>query len=239
MSRSCLYVPGDAPDELAGALAHGADALIVDLADSVAPESKEEARGLVAAWLRTLPRDLDVWVRINPGPLGHDDVRQILAPALRGVCVAKTDSTTQIDALDAVLSNVEKDAGLPPRAVAVVALLESAAAILAAPAIARAPRVVRLHIGEAGLQAELGIEPSEDERELLLARSQLVLASAAAGLAAPVAAASADFHDLPRLRSTTIALKRLGFRGRACVHPAQIPVINDVFTADAAQAPAR
>jgi citrate lyase subunit beta/citryl-CoA lyase len=229
VSRSHLFVPGNAPGELAQALGHGADVLIVDLADAVPEQTKESTRGAVAEWLRGLPWDLDVWVRINPGPLGHDDVRQVLGPWLRGVCLAKTESTIQLDALDAVLSTVETEVGLPARTVAVMPVLESASAILAAPAIARAPRVVRLQTAEADLRLELGLELSEDERELLWVRSQVVLASAAAGLAAPVAAVSTEVRDLDQLRHTTTALKQLGFRGRACLDPVQVPVVNEVF----------
>lgn len=229
MTRSYLYVPGDAPDKLAKALDRGADALVVDLEYTVRPDDKPAARTAVAAWLRTVPATAEVWVRINPGPLGHDDARELVGSGLRGVCVAKAESTTQLDALDAVLSTVEAEAGLPGRSIAVVPLLESAVAILTAAAIARAPRVVRLQTGEEDLRAELGIDASDDERELLWARSQVVLASAAAGLAAPVAAVSQDFHDLNRLRTSTIALRRLGFRGRACLHPAQLPIVNEVF----------
>jgi citrate lyase subunit beta/citryl-CoA lyase len=232
MSRSHLYVPGNSPEKLAKAPSLGADALMVDLVGTGPDglgEDQAGARDCVARWLQTVPADLDVWVRINPGPVGHDDLREVVSPALRGLCLAKTESTTQLDALDAVLSTVETEAGLPARAVSVVPMLESAVAILAAPAIARAPRVVRLHIGEVHLRAELGLEPSEDEHELLGLRSQVVLASAAAGLAPPVAAGSADYRDLDRLRATTVAMRRMGFRGRACIHPAQVPVVNDVF----------
>jgi citrate lyase subunit beta/citryl-CoA lyase len=229
MSRSHLYVPGNSPEKLAKAPYVGADALMVDLADAVAPDDKESVRSQVAEWLRTVPDGLEVWVRINPGPVGHDDLREVVGPGLRGLCLAKTESTTQLDALDAVLSTVEIEAGLPTRAMGVVPMLESAVAILAAAAIARAPRVERLHIGEVDLRAELGLEPSEDEHELLGLRSQVVLASAAAGLHPPVGAGSADYRDLDRLRATTIAMRRLGFRGRACIHPAQVPVVNEVF----------
>jgi citrate lyase subunit beta/citryl-CoA lyase len=124
---------------------------------------------------------------------------------------------------------VETEVGLPARTVAVMPVLESASAILAAPAIARAPRVVRLQAAEADLRLELGLQLSEDERELLWVRSQVVLASAAAGLAAPVAAVSTEVRDLDQLRHTTTALKQLGFRGRACLDPVQVPVVNEVF----------
>nr|WP_307798288.1 aldolase/citrate lyase family protein [Actinoplanes flavus] len=118
----------------------------------------------------------------------------------------------------------------PAGVVGLVPLLETPQAILAAAAIASAPRVTRLQIGEADLSAELGITPGDQDQELLFVRSSVVLASAAAGIEPPAAAVTTDFRDLEALRRSTQALKRLGFRGRACIHPAQIPVVHDAFT---------
>ena len=235
VARSYLYVPGDAPEELATALTRGADAVVVDLEDAVPADGKETARKTVAAWLRTVPAGAQVWVRINPGPLGHDDAREVAGAGLRGLCVARTESSVQLDALDAVLSTVEADGGLAPRAIAVTPMLETAGAILSAPAIARAPRVARLQLDEADLQADLGVSLADDERELLWARSQVVVASAAAGLDAPVGAVPTGTVGIDRLRNSTHALKRLGFRGRACVTSDQLLVANEVFTPPAAE----
>ncbi|MFF5207358.1 HpcH/HpaI aldolase/citrate lyase family protein [Streptosporangium sp. NPDC000396] len=231
MIRSALYVPGDQPGKLAKALDRGADALIVDLEDAVLPAHKDAARTAVAEWLRGVePGGPEIYVRVNPGEPGHEDLRAVAVPGVRGVCVAKTESAAELEAVDGVLAEAEAAEGLPAGAIAVCPLLESAGAVLAAPEIARAPRVLRLQIGEADLRAELGVEPGPDERELLWARSQVVLASAAARLAPPLAPISTDFRDLDALRASTVALKRLGFRGRTCVHPAQVPVVNEVFT---------
>jgi citrate lyase subunit beta/citryl-CoA lyase len=220
--RSFLYVPGNRPRMLAAALRRGADALIVDLEDAVPPAEKEPARHMVAEWLRWIPADAPVWVRVNAGEAGLDDARTVLAPALRGLVVAKA-SPEQLTALAALLD--EHD---PRATVGLVPLLETPRAVLAAPAIAAAPRVTRLQIGEADLSAELGIDPGD--QELLLVRSAVVLASAAAGIEPPAAAVTTDFRDLDELRRSTLALKRLGFHGRACIHPAQIPVVHEVFT---------
>ncbi|GIE34291.1 CoA ester lyase [Actinoplanes italicus] len=220
--RSFLYVPGNQPKMLASALRRGADALIVDLEDAVPPAEKESARYTVAEWLRWLPADAPVWVRVNAGEAGLADARTVLAPALRGLVVAKA-SLEQITALAALLDEHDPQAG-----VGLVPLLETPQAILAAPAVAAAPRVTRLQIGEADLSAELGIDPGD--QELLLVRSSVVLASAAAGIEPPAAAVTTDFRDLDELRRSTLALKRLGFHGRACIHPAQIPVVHEVFT---------
>jgi citrate lyase subunit beta/citryl-CoA lyase len=225
--RSFLYVPGNQPKMLASALRRGADALIVDLEDAVPPAEKETARYTVAEWLRWLPADAPVWVRVNAGPMGADDARTVIAPALRGLVVAKA-SAGQVTALAELLDDHD-----PAGAVGLVPLLETPRAILDAAAIAAAPRVTRLQIGEADLAAELGVTPGD--QELLLVRSTVVLASAAAGLAPPAAAVTTDFRDLDALRRSTLALKRLGFRGRACIHPAQIPVVHEVFTPSPAE----
>ncbi|GAA1624879.1 HpcH/HpaI aldolase/citrate lyase family protein [Catellatospora bangladeshensis] len=228
--RSYLYVPGDAPAKLAKALTVGADALIVDLEDAVPPAAKDTARETVAAFLGQATSSPRIWVRINPGELGHLDAEAVVRPGLTGLCVAKTESPAQLTALDTLLNRLEQQAGLTPGSVRVAPLLESAAAVLAAPAIARAPRVARLQLGEADLAADLGVTLGPDERELLWARSQVVLACAAAGIPPPVAPVSVNFRDPGALRESTLALKRLGFRGRACIHPAQLPVVHEVFT---------
>ncbi|TMQ94803.1 CoA ester lyase [Actinomadura soli] len=222
--RSALYVPGDRPEKLAGALTRGADALIADLEDAVAPGAKPTARRTVAAWLTTLPQDApEIWIRINPGEAGHEDLRALepVLPTVAGICVAKTETPADLATIDKLLG---------PAKAALCPVLESAAAVLGAQEIARAPRVVRLQLGEADLCADIGVDPGADERELLWPRSQIVLASAAAGIDPPLGPVSTDFRDLDRLAESTHALRRLGFQGRACIHPAQLPVVNEVFT---------
>ena len=226
--RSALYVPGDRPEKLAGALGRGADALIVDLEDAVAPDAKDLARRTVSGWLagqpEPVPAEPEIWVRINPGEAGHRDLLA-LEPGLRavaGVCVAKTETPDDLAAVADLLAAAPW--------VALCPVLESAAAVFAARELARAPRVVRMQLGEADLCADIGVDPGPDERELLWPRSQLVLASAAAGIDPPLGPVGVDFRDLDRLAETTRALRRLGYQGRACIHPAQIPVVNAVFT---------
>jgi citrate lyase subunit beta / citryl-CoA lyase len=232
MPRSYLYVPGDQPRMLARALDRGADAVIVDLEDAVAAAAKTAARAAVAEWLRSVAghRGVEIWVRINQGVTGHDDAAAVVGSELTGVVAAKTQSATELVALDEILRRAEAVAGLPSGEMAVVPLLESAAAILHASAIGCAPRVRRLHIGEADLRADLGLPDGDGDPELLYVRSQVVLVSAACGLAPPVAPVSTDFRDPERLRASTRELARLGFVGRACIHPAQVEVVNDVFT---------
>ncbi len=234
VARSHLYVPGDKPEVLAKALGRGADALIVDLEDAVAPASKDAARTVVAQWLSGLPVAADnpvqVWIRINSGDMGHTDVRAVLSPAVTGVVAAKTESAEELVALHAVLTAMEDKLELPAGSIGVVPLLESANAVLNALSIAKAPRVQRLQVGEADLRADIGVELGADGRELLYVRSQVVLISAAAGIDPPVGPVDTNFRDTEALAESTRAVKRMGYVGRACIHPAQAAIVNEVFT---------
>jgi citrate lyase subunit beta / citryl-CoA lyase len=231
-ARSYLYVPGDQARKLQHALASGADAIIADLEDAVAPSAKADARRTVADWLATqLDSDHpELWVRVNASArLLADDVHAVVGPAVTGICLPKTHTPEQLRSLDELLAAAEPRAGVAEGSIKVVPLLESAAGILSARAIAEQPRVWQLGLGELDLCAEVGIEPSADERELLPVRVQVVLASAAAGLAPPIGPVSSDFRDLAALRRTTEALRRVGFGSRWAIHPAQVPVINQTF----------
>lgn len=229
--RSYLHVPGGPPERLDDALDHGADALVVDLTQAGTGDERARARAGTAQWLAAAPPG-PVWVRINAGEEGVLDARAVVAPALAGVCVPGPESATELAALAVVLAEAEEKLDLPIGTIRMAPVLASAAAVFAAPHLARAPRVHRLQLAEAELSADLGIDPGPDGTELLWARSQVVAASAAAGIAPPVGALSPEVDDLAALRTSTLALRRLGFRGRACVHPAQLPVVHEVFSPD-------
>jgi citrate lyase subunit beta / citryl-CoA lyase len=232
-ARSYLYVPGDQARKLQHALGSGADAIVADLEDAVAPSAKANARRTVADWLATqLAGDHpELWVRVNASPrLLANDVQAVVGPAVTGICLPKTHTPEQVRSLGELLGVVERRAGLAEGSMKVVPLLESAAGLLSARAIAMESRVWQLGLGELDLCAEIGIERSPDERELLPIRIQIVLASAAAGLAPPVGPVSTDFRDPEALRRSTEGLRRVGFGSRWAIHPAQVPVINSTFT---------
>jgi citrate lyase subunit beta / citryl-CoA lyase len=224
-ARSYLYVPGDRPAMLAEALGQGADALIADLGHAVPSSGKDAARSWVAAWLAAVqPGEVEIWVRVRAGAQGEADVRAVAGErALTGLVVAGPGSLAELSELDGLLSRIGSDARVMP-------LLQSAAAVCAALAIAGMPRVARMQLDEADLLVDTGIDPGPDEQELLVARSQVVLASAAAGIEPPVASVCADHGDLEVFERSTRAMARLGHLGRACVHPAQVRVANEVFT---------
>ncbi|HEY1617065.1 MAG TPA: CoA ester lyase [Streptosporangiaceae bacterium] len=233
-ARSYLYVPGDRADRLAKAASRGADALIVDLEDSVARAAKDQARRTTREWLaRQRPGGpAQLWLRINPD-LADADIGAVSA-AVTGVVVPKAEPGL-LAVIDGLLAGREQALGLDPGLLAVQPLIETAAGLLEVAAVAGAPRVARLGIGEADLAAELGLRPGPAREELAPIRLQVVIASAARGIAAPVGPTATDFRDLGALRTTSEALLRLGFRARTAIHPAQLPVINEVFTPSAAE----
>ncbi|OLF14105.1 CoA ester lyase [Actinophytocola xinjiangensis] len=215
--RSYLYVPGDQPDKLAGAGRRGADALIVDLEDSVAPGRRPAARSTVAEHLTGAV----AWVRINADTAAEDLAAIAGRPGLAGVVVPKAEPELLAE-VDALLSG---HPDLP-----VLALLETARALRRLDEVAGAPRVVRLGIGEADLAGELNLRPGPDREELWPIRSAVVVASAAAGLLPPVGPVDTSVRDLSALRRTTELLLRQGFRARTAISPTQLATINEVFT---------
>ncbi|MGN6242465.1 MAG: HpcH/HpaI aldolase/citrate lyase family protein [Motilibacteraceae bacterium] len=230
LPRSYLYVPGDRPDRLAGAAGRGADALIADLEDAVAEPAKDAARGAVARWLREPERvgGPACWVRINAESVDAD-LAAVVCRALDGVVVPKAE-VDLLELVDAEITRREQENGIDPGTVGVLPLVETAQGLLDVTRLTRAPRVRRLGIGEADLVAELGLMPDRDRHELAPLRLQVVVASAAARIAAPVAPTSTDFRDLEHFAATSRSLQALGFRGRTAIHPAQVAVINEVFS---------
>jgi citrate lyase subunit beta/citryl-CoA lyase len=241
-ARSYLYVPGDAGERLSRAHTRGADAVIADLEDGVAAGRKPEARRQVAQWLAAAsagasptvtelpPAGPERWVRLNAGDDAIDDLEAVFGPALSGVVLPKISTETEVEHLAAALGRLEQAHRWTSPPVRIMALIESATGLLSAPSIARAPRVYCLQLGELDLAADLGLEPSADESELLAARAAIVTASAAAGSAPPIGAVNPRVDDLAAFESSTVRLRRLGFVGRAAIHPRQIPVIHAIFT---------
>lgn len=220
-----LYVPGDVPQRFGKALRSGTDAVVLDLEDAVVPAQKDEARAAVAEWVAGCdPDGVEIWVRVNPGELQDSDIRAVAGPNLTGIWLPKVESARELDAADRILTECGADNAR------LSALIETATGLLAAPGIARSPRLRFLQIGEVDLAADLGIDVDDSAEQLLFARSRVVTASAAAGIEPPVAAVSVNFTDLPAFEADTRRLRRLGFTGRACIHPKQLEPVRAVFT---------
>lgn len=212
-----LYVPGDRPDRFDKAVATGADLVILDLEDAVAPSAKASARTSVAAWLSSARVDCVVQVRVNEGDA--DDLA-----ALRGltgfeVRLPKVESPAQVDRVVKALPGV-----------AVTALFESAFGVEHAATVAAHPAVTRVGLGESDLASELG---TRSDAVLDHARIRLLYAARSAGLPAPMLSAYPAIRDLAGLRADTERGRALGWVGRVAIHPSQLPVIAEVFAPSA------
>jgi citrate lyase subunit beta / citryl-CoA lyase len=224
--RSYLYVPGNAGDKLAKASGRGADALMLDLEDAVPLAEKQAARDQAVEFVGgAQPGGIELWVRVNPGDLGHDDIRALAGlPALSGLALAKADSAAVVAEAAGLLDSLGDDRLM------LMPMVESAAALLDVNGIGRAPRVRQIQIGEVDLASELGLAPADDEVELVAIRTSVVVASGAAGIDPPVGPVSRITRDPAALEASTRRLARLGFVGRMCIHVAQIEVVHAVFT---------
>lgn len=232
-ARSHLYVPANDLERLTKALGRGADALIVDLEDGVSPTDKDLARQNLKSFLADLNSAVEIWVRVNPekGAL-ESDLDAAVHANCRGVVLAKATTLAEIENLDRLITALETSRGIT-KSLEVSALIESAAGVFNAQAIATGPRVTRLQLGEADLRADLGTSGLAGETTTQFARNMAVYASAAAGINPPVAAVSTNFKDLDVYRKSSQDFKEWGYFGRACIHPAQIEIANEVFTPNA------
>ncbi len=224
-----LYAPADRPERFEKALDAGADAVIVDLEDAVAPSRKAPARASLTefaeAWASRGAAAPAVQVRVNArGARTHDEDVAAVAdlPAAFGIRLPKTQSADDVAAVRAAAPGRE-----------IHALLESALAIERAFEIAQAG-VASVAVGEADLRAEIGVPAGrEGEPGLAWSRARVVNAVAAAGLPLPLMAVWADVADLEGLEASCRVGRALGYAGRTAIHPRQIEVIRRVFTPDA------
>lgn len=215
-----LYVPGDRPERFAKAAASGADAMVLDLEDAVPVAAKDSARRAVAGWLDSGARpSLPVWVRVNPGAELAADVTAAVRGGAAGIWLPKCDDAGELHRLDRLLTDLEQRFGRARTPVS--PLIETGTGLWNVRALAGAPRVEFLQLGEVDLAADLGITRTTGD-ELLWARSRVVAASAAAGLRSPLAAASPIIDDDAAFAQETRRLVELGFHGRACIHPRQL-----------------
>lgn len=233
--RSYLFAPGNSERLLGKVMDAGADAVVLDLEDAVPASEKARARQLVRAAVeeRAGSASPAVFVRINAvdTPEWRVDLDAVICSALAGIRLPKVESAEQARAADAEIARLERERGLAAGGLELACTIETARGVLHAPAIAAAcPRLRNLCFGAADFTHDVGAEPGKDEAETLFARSQLVVASRAAGIDPPVAAAYIDLPDVEGLRRSSEAARRLGFFGRTCLHPRQIAVVHAAFT---------
>lgn len=214
--RSYLFVPADRPERFEKAHGSGADAVIVDLEDALAPAAKTAARDRLAA---SLDAGRPIVLRINgrDTPWFDDDARVALHPGVGAVLCPKAGSADDIAALRSLCGDKP-----------VLALIETARGMADARRIAAAHGVARLMFGSIDFQLDLDIE--DDDEALRSFRAMLVLASRVAGLPAPVDGVTPAIDDARQVGADARRARALGFGGKLCIHPAQVAVVNAAFS---------
>jgi citrate lyase subunit beta/citryl-CoA lyase len=237
--RSWLFVPGDSDSKLAKAPDLGADVLISDLEDAVAPQAKIYARQTAASWLEERAGSAQRWVRINglDTPMWRDDLAAVMPAAPTGVMLPKAAGPDQVRTLAAELYELEGHHGIPSGSTRILPLVsETPAAALGIPDYAReqVPRLAGLTWGAEDLAAAIGASRKRDAEgrwtdAFRLVRSMVLLAAHARGLPA-IDTLHADFRDLAGLERVAGESRADGFAGMLAIHPAQVEVINRAFT---------
>ncbi|MEN8223292.1 MAG: aldolase/citrate lyase family protein [Acidobacteriota bacterium] len=228
--RSRLYLPGDQPKLFINAGVHGPDGIILDLEDSVAPDSKDSARLIVRNALRAVDFfKSERMVRINQLPLGLKDLEEIVPEKVDLILLPKIESADQIksvrDKINSIREseNIERDIFLMP-------IIESALGILNAFEIASSDKdIVAIAIGLEDYTADIGTKRTDEGRESFFARSMIVNAAKAAGIQA-IDTVYSDVSNSEGLMESVKEAKSLGFNGKGCIHPRQIRIVHDGFS---------
>jgi citrate lyase subunit beta/citryl-CoA lyase len=231
--RSMLFTPGDRLDMVEKAARSGTDAVIVDLEDAVSLDKKAEAREKLA----DLPdSSVPYFVRTN-GPETDqfwDDVLAAGNALVAGLVIPKAESAATISQVDGALTVLEKANGREPGSIDIVPLIESAIGVRFTYEMAAASDRVQCVMfggGEQGdLVADLGVEWTPEGTGLMHARSQVLLSARAAGVPYPMEAVYMDFRNDQGMRLESEIARTLGYVGKVAIHPAQVPIINEVFT---------
>jgi citrate lyase subunit beta/citryl-CoA lyase len=240
-ARSWLFAPGDSERKLAKVVGCGADVVIIDLEDAVAPDGKVRARGMARGWLETQPdaAPFQRWVRINAldTPLWQQDCAAVLPGRPAGLMVPKAAGPEQLALLSEELETLEERYGIEPgttRLLPLVSETPAAALGIASYAAAPLPRLVGLTWGAEDLSAALGATRKRDAAgawtdAFRLIRAQVLLTARARGVLA-VDTLHADFRDLAGLERIAADSNADGFAGMLAIHPDQVPVINAAFS---------
>lgn len=235
--RSLLYVPTNVEKFVDKAHTRGADAIQLDLEDSVPPSEKEAARKLVRqAAARVRRAGADVVVRINrPLALAVRDIEHSVGKDVDALAITKVDGPSHLRLLDELVSECEEKAGLRVGLTKFIAMIETPASFFDMPAIANASaRVVAMNIGGEDFALECGMEPSDDA--LLMPKQQMIIAARAAGVM-PLGyiGTVADFSDWDKFRAMVRRSRQFGFDCASCIHPGQVPIVNECYSPSAAE----
>ena len=235
--RSMLFVPVTVERFVARAHQRGADAIILDLEDSIPPDQKERARGMVAdAAPRVGSGGADVVVRVNrPWRLLVRDLEAVIGPGIAGLMLPKIEDASHLRLIAETVGEIEAERGMAAGHTRLIAMLETPGSIFRAEEIAAAdPRLAAITVGSEDLALSIGMLPEAEA--LLFPKQQAIFAARAAGiLPLGFLGTVADFADLDAFRAVIERSRKLGFAGASVIHPAQVPILNEAFSPDPAE----
>jgi citrate lyase subunit beta/citryl-CoA lyase len=233
--RSMLFVPAIARKFVEGAPKRGADAIILDLEDSIPLAEKPRARSVLQEAAEIAGQGgADIVVRINrPLRLAIPDIEAAVSARVTALALPKIESASHVQLLAEVVAEFEAERDLSEGHTRFLVLVETAAAFLRLQEIARAhPRVVAMTLGSEDFSTAIGMVPEAEN--LFFPKQQMVIAARAAGIMPMGFVGSiADFRDLDAFRATIRRSRRLGFVGAPCIHPSQVTILNQEFAPSA------
>ena len=238
MLRSLLFVPGNKQNMLEKSLEFAPDVVLPDMEDSVPDAEKAAARDTVRKFLpRLLAGPSHVMPRVNSleTPWTEEDLAAVVTPGLYGISIGKVRSAADISTVSNMMAKLETRAGMPVGELRLIPWLETTQAIVHCFEICSASsRIVGVAFGGEDFTNDLGVERLDDENQLLFARSAFCIAARAANVLA-FETPFFKFRDDEALRADSLAAKRLGFKGRFAIHPAQLATIEQCFRPSAAE----
>ena len=236
--RSLLFVPGNQPKMLEKAAGCRPDAFVPDMEDSVPVDEKANAREITASFLSQLAQTGSLVIpRVNSLDTGlcEHDLAAVVGPHIYGVSVGKIYTVQDVQTIVGMLEHLERDAGVPSGHTKLVLWIETAMAIVHCYDIcASSPRIIGAAFGAEDLTNDMGIERNEDDSEVAVARNMLCLAARAADVLA-LDTPFFGFRDMEALQRNALASKKIGFKGKFAIHPAQLETINAVFSPSPAE----
>ena len=233
MWRSLLYVPANVRKYVDKAHTRGADAIQLDLEDSVPVAEKDNARKMVQEAAEIVSQaGADVVVRINqPLRMAIRDLEEVVSPRIRAVVLPKTDSASHIRLLAEVVDGLEAERKMTPGHTLFIALVETADSFFRLNEIAKAhPRMMGIGLGGEDFATSMGAAPDPDI--MLYPKQQTIIAARAAGIAPlGIIGTVADYSDKDAMRKMIQNSRRFGFDGASCIHPSIVPILNEGFRA--------
>lgn len=218
IAQTFLFVPGNRPERYSKAVSSGADFIIIDLEDAVDDSEKSASRIYISQWLENNP-DCNTVVRINaPSSSKYEFDCYSLRQLAKVIMVPKVESSVDID-------RVRQDFG---DEIIIIALIESAAGIINSFEIAAKGKPDRIAFGNIDFSANIGVKP-DSVNALLLARTQLVLASTAAGISGPIDGVTTTISDEHQIIVDSQNARQLGYQAKLCIHPRQVRIVSEAF----------